>query len=246
MISNRKHLILFLLFFVPMACNDEDAWDCVKTTGSTSQLVFGLDSVSEVVLENNVDLILRQGSQQEVVLRGGENVIAGIDVFYEQGQLKVINDNDCNWVRSFRHPQLILTVPSLRKLSLMGFGHVTTESIFATDTFIVDAQSYAGIADLELEAQSVSVVSGDVGNITMSGTTNRLALTYNYVGKFFGKELEATSVVVNHGGVNSIEVNPREFLAVQITSRGSVCFVQRPIVLVTFPEDTDQVFPCDE
>ena len=77
---------------------------------------FELDPFTTIVVEERVQLILKQGPQQKVVIGTGENLLNDINISVQDGELNVFNDNGCNLVRDYNITQVYVTSPNITQI----------------------------------------------------------------------------------------------------------------------------------
>ena len=69
-----KKLIYLLSLIVIFSCNSEDANDCFQKAGSNIQEEVVLPSFEKILVNRDVELILKQGADFQVLIETGENL----------------------------------------------------------------------------------------------------------------------------------------------------------------------------
>src|SRR5690606_33937371 len=75
----KKHLYLWLII-LSFNCNSEDAADCFQTRGTTVQQQIDVPEFTKILVNRNIQLIVKQGAQAQVVVETGENLISDVEV----------------------------------------------------------------------------------------------------------------------------------------------------------------------
>ncbi|MCB0470475.1 MAG: DUF2807 domain-containing protein, partial [Flavobacteriaceae bacterium] len=63
-----KYLIYIVLPFLLLACNSENGNDCFQTTGTTVQQEFEVSSFHKILVNRNVQLILKEDAEYSVMV----------------------------------------------------------------------------------------------------------------------------------------------------------------------------------
>ena len=96
-----KKLIYILAVLLISGCDTQDGIDCFQTTGNIIQQEFTANNFEKITVNRNVELILSEGSQFEVVIETGENLMGDIEVKVIGNRLTINDNNSCNLVRDY-------------------------------------------------------------------------------------------------------------------------------------------------
>src|SRR5690606_31052607 len=91
-------LTTLLLFF---GCDSESANDCIQSAGTTIRQEITVPTFNRILVERDLNMVLRQDSVAKVVIETGENLMPDVRVKVADGQLQLINENDCNFFRDY-------------------------------------------------------------------------------------------------------------------------------------------------
>lgn len=112
--KNIKALLVCLLIMV--SCNTESVNDCFQTAGHIIQQEVPVSDFTSIRVNKNVTLIVRQGSENKVVVETGKNLLNDVEVLVENGEL-ILNDfNDCNFVREYGTTKIYVTASNITKI----------------------------------------------------------------------------------------------------------------------------------
>lgn len=164
-----KH-VAFLLLITCISCNKESRWDCIKRTGKSSTETRIVPPFSKIYLEDNIDVFITQGNTQEVKITTGSNLVSLVRTEVVNDELKIKNDNKCNWARSYKNGaiSLYLTMPDLKYVLVDGPGKVKSLNQLSCDTLVVRTKS-TGDIDLTINANITYPQMHSTGDITLRG-----------------------------------------------------------------------------
>mgnify|MGYP001459199178 CR=1 FL=1 len=115
-----KHLISFIILglstVILNSCSSEDANDCFQTEGQLQQEEIILAGFNKIRIEEGVQLLLRQGQSQQVILETGANLRSDVEVFLDNETLVARDNNGCNLFRDYGVTKLIVTSPNIEDI----------------------------------------------------------------------------------------------------------------------------------
>src|SRR5688572_25886862 len=133
----KKLLQLFLLFSATLcsSCEKDHMGDCFKSTGDIIKESRPVSFFYAIDVEKKVDVIIRQGTPEEITVEAGENIVGGITTRIENNTLFITNENKCNWVRSYSNPvNVYVTTNRLQQIYQNGNGKITSDGVLHFDT----------------------------------------------------------------------------------------------------------------
>ena len=212
-----------------LGCNNTN-FDCVKKAGDNTTVELLLPPFHSININDGINVILKSGNVQEVKLTAGENLISGIKLSVdEDGFLNIYNENNCNWVRSYRDINLHLTLDTLARINHYGFGLLSSEGVVTFNNFTVNIKDGTGDVQLEIDNERLYIVNNSIANCYISGQTNDFIVGYYYNDGICQAEgLSAKTVSINHLGTNTIAVNPSESLIGSLQSSGDILYHGTP------------------
>lgn len=216
-------MIFFVLLIKLTAC-EKTPFDCVKKSGSEKTVPIETESFHSIKSIDGINIFIKQGDHQEIHLTSSENLISDIKIYVDkEGILNVANENTCNWVREFKDINLHITTDTLAKIYQFGFGKIQSEGVLSFKNLAVETKDGTGDVQLEVDNERLAVVSNKLSNFYLSGNTEKLIVGFYYNdGIFYGKDLVAKTVNINHIGTNTIEVTAIESLTAAIESSGNI------------------------
>lgn len=195
------------MLMVGSSCNSENTFDCFKTTGVITELELFPGSFNRVEINDGLEIFLSNAPEESVRIKGGKNLIPKVRVELDSGQLRLYNENTCNWTRDYDPIQVYISAPSIDEILHYGYGNVYSLDTLKCDRLNVIFQWSAGNVDLTVDAKLIQYVSNSLSSTTISGNTNRLYVgDYYNDGIFNSENLNSKFVAIDHKGYGSIRV----------------------------------------
>ncbi|WP_406682740.1 DUF2807 domain-containing protein [Seonamhaeicola sp. MEBiC1930] len=231
--KNLKVLIIVFLFF---NCDDENAVDCFKTSGALIRQEFQVESFNKIKVNRDIELILKQGETQKIVVETGLNLIDEFSLEVLDNQLILTNDNTCNFVRDYGVSKIYVTSPNIKEIRSSTQYDISSEGVLNYPSLTIlsedfnDSESFTvGDFRLNINCQSFWVTFNSLSNCYISGNTNTLNVSF-FAGnsRFEGEGLIAQNVNISHRSSNDIIVNPQQSIQGIIRSTGNVISINQP------------------
>jgi len=167
-------LYITLLSIVLAACNKEDSWDCVKSTGKIVQEKRIVKGVYYIFVEDNIHLIFKNGLDDTLIVEAGENLIKKITNDNDGVNLRIRNTNTCNWVRSFKKDMKVyIDAVKYKDIFIMGYGTVSNEGVIKKDKLFLHNYSSADV-NLNVDLEFLWVDMDKLANVTINGKIYQL------------------------------------------------------------------------
>ena len=239
-----KYLVYIIIFFL-FACNSEDAGDCFQTAGTTIQQEFEVTSFEKILVNRNVQLILKEGVDYSVLVETGGNLINDVSVEVVDNQLRLTDDNTCNYVREYAATKVYVTAPNITEIRSSTQFEVQSDGVlnYPSINLLCEDSNETGtftVGDFRMQFNSnqVRVVANNISFFYLSGTVNNLFVGfYSGAGRFEGENLIAQNVEVYHRGSNDMIVNPQQELTGELRGTGDLISVNEPPIV-----DVEQLY----
>ncbi len=233
----KKISLIGLLACVAFGCNGENAPDCFQNAGELVTQEISVPAFDKITVFENIQLILKQGPVQEVVIETGEFLVDEVIAEVIADRLVLRNTNNCNLFRKYGITKLYVTSPNIMEVrsstglpivsdGVLGFPEISliSESFSDPETVTTD-----GAFELQVASQTVRIVANGIAFFQLSGTAeNFTASIFAGDSRVEAQELMAQNVVVSHRGSNDILVNPQQSLNGVIRGTGDVVSFNRP------------------
>ncbi|MFC5271707.1 head GIN domain-containing protein [Adhaeribacter terreus] len=226
-----QRLLTFSLLFHTVllnSCQQENAFDCVKSTGKIVTETRSLPEFRRLKVSDNLNVKIVADTAHFVEVRAGENLQENIQAEVKNGELWLQNINKCNWVRSYKKP-LEVTVHALKLTDIFqdGFGTISSEGTLPSDSLFLHLTS-AGDYDLTLKTRTLWLDMYETGDMKLQGTNGKLN-AFNYsMGRLqaSGLQNKKANILVTHLGDAYIEAT--DLLSATIENKANVYYKNQP------------------
>lgn len=241
-LMNRIGGILFLGFGILSVlflggCNGENAPDCFQTSGELIREVISVESFDRILVNENINLVIKEGSSQIVEVETGKNLRKDVSVAVEDGKLSLFDTNNCNFVRPYGQTTFYITTPQLNEIrSNTGFS-IRSDGVLSFPNLKLISESFNdpdnlttdGSFDLQVDLENLEIVVNGIAYFIISGNAQNATFTI----AAGDSRIEADTfivqeLVVNHRGSNDMLVNPQESLRGKISGTGDVISFNLP------------------
>ena len=228
-----KKLLLLLALPAAMlttACNHEGdiTGPSVRGTGPTQTETRTLSNFNRLELKIDADVIITQGSPQQVRLEAQRNILDILETEMSGDKLEI--EYGRYRVRGHDPIRIYVTVPSLTEVEVSGSGKVSSTSPWTAASFRVGV-SGSGEANLnfaQVEALR-SNVSGS-GEVKLSGTAPSHNVNISGSGRVNAYDLATQDSYVAISGSGRSYVRAARTLNADIAGSGSVYYRGNPTV----------------
>ncbi len=232
-------IIYTILLLVIIACNTENAPNCFQTAGAITTEEITVLAFTKIRVNRDVELVLKEGVTQRVLIETGENLIANVEINVVNGELIIIENNTCNLARNYNITKIYVTAPNITEITSATQFKIQSEGVLNYTNIKILSEDFTdpsvlAIGDivLQLNTESVSVVGNNLTHFTLSGITNNLSVNLAAGdGVFNGENLIANTVSVFHRGTNSLIVNPQNELTGELRSTGNLIAKNHPPIV---------------
>ncbi|WP_299431768.1 head GIN domain-containing protein [uncultured Aquimarina sp.] len=235
-----KKLVFIILVIGVIACDTENSIDCFQRTGDIVREEISVSDFTRIIVNPNVELILKEGEITSVVIETGDNLIDEVSAIVEGDRLVLRNTNDCNFVRDFNQTRVFVTAPNITEIRSATQFDISSDGVLKypsltllSEDFVEDTEgTTTGTFNLEINNENLTVTGNNIATFFISGETNVLKVTFaSGTGRFEGANLIAENIGIFHRGTNKIIVNPQQSIVGEIRSTGDVISINRPSVI---------------
>jgi hypothetical protein len=166
------------------------------------------------------NVILAQGSREEVKIEAEDNLQPLFYVTNEGSTLKITMKKDIN-LKHTKKMNVYVTFKNLKSLNLSSVGNITTSGSLHFDNLQLKNSS-VGSVDLDLAAQKLDIQNNSVGSLKLSGKVENAVIKSNSVGAIDAGGLVVQVMDIQNDGVGGAEVNAVKELKVRDSFLGKV------------------------
>lgn len=234
-----KKLFYIMIVVVLFSCTSENAGNCFQTAGGIVQEEIALDTFDKILVNRDVELILKQGNVQKVIVETGKDLWNDVEAIVVDGQLILSDNNSCNYVREYGITKVYVTSPNIREIRSSTQFDVSSDGILTYPSLTVLSEDYnatdsfaVGNFRLQIDNSNFKVVFNNLSNCYVSGNTFNLNITYAAgLSRFEGRNLIAQNVYIWNRSSNDMIINPIQQITGKISGTGDVICVNRPPIV---------------
>lgn len=244
----KNFVIIISVLLVFASCKKEQECDCFNSTGQIIMEQRNVESFNTIVLNNNINLILKQDSFFSCSVEAGEHLLSGIKTEVENGILKISNTNKCNWVRSFsKQINVYLNIKSIYRVEYNGSGNIVCQDTLHMDSLRFDSWDGSGKASFLIDSKS-SIFNLNTGpaDLEVSGSSGVNYLYSAGNGKADLLKLSTGYTFLTSKSTNNTFVNASKELYVWIDYIGDVFYKGTPYYIETKYTGKGRLIPYEE
>ncbi len=234
-----KKAIYILILLLVFACDSENAGDCFQKTGSIIQQEVSVDTFDKILVNRDIELVIKEGSTQKVIIETGGNLLNDVKAIVIDGKLILTDNNNCNYVRGYGITKVYVTSPNITEIRSSTQYDVRSDGVLTYPNLTVLSEDF-GAPDtftnanfrLQIDNNSFRLVFNNLSNCFISGKTNSLDITFAAgTSRFEGRDLIAENIQIWNRSSNDMIVNPQQEIKGKISGTGNVISVNKPPVV---------------
>lgn len=231
--------------FLIVACNSENANDCFQKAGNSMQQEVIVASFDKILVNRDIELIIKEGPSQEVIIETGENLLNDVSAIVTDSKLILTDNNACNYVRDYGITKVYITSPNITEIRSSTQYDISSDGVLTYPSLTILSEDY-GAEDtfisanfrLQIDNTTFRVVFNNLSNCFISGQTENLNLIFAAgTSRFEGRDLIAQKVQLWNRAANDMIVNPQQEIKGTISGVGDVISVNRPPIV-----EVDQLY----
>ena len=234
-----KKLVYIFCMILIIACDSESALDCIQTSGPIIQKEVPVSSFSRILVNRDIELIVKQGADHKVVIESGENLINDVDAIVIENELQLYDDNTCNFVREYGITKVYVTAPNIREIRNSSQHEVSSDGVLNYNSLRLLSEDFNAsgsftVGDFRMQINSVdlSITANNISSFYISGEVENLFIGFfSGAGIFQGENLIAQNIEVYHRGSNDMIVNPVLSLTGELRGTGNLISLNNPPVV---------------
>lgn len=218
-----KHVFVILTVLMCFGCGDDNS--CLKTLGEDTEierLVSG--DFTKIYVEDRIKINLVQDSSNagKLVLRGPENLLNSLGTEISDNELRLTNDNTCNFLRSFDYSlQVDVYFTELSELKIESIAEVKCKDSLRIDKLEVTHNALADI-DLLLVGNEVFVRSRNSASTTLRGRVKTLKGSIEEVSDLDAEELLSEEVLLDTHSPLDCKINASKGYFLNLYNAGNI------------------------
>ena len=234
-----QKLKYILICLIVMACDSENAGDCFQKSGSIIQQDIVVDSFDKILVNRDIELILKEDDNQKVTIETGENLLNDVVAEVIDGRLILTDNNTCNYVRDYGVTKVYVNAPNIAEIRSSTQYDVSSDGVLTYPNLNILSEDFGAAGSfnvgdfrLQIDNTNLNVVFNNISICYVSGQTENLNVTFaSGTSRFEGRNLIAQKVTVSNRSSNDMIVNPQQELSGQILGIGDVISTNTPPIV---------------
>lgn len=239
-------IVLFIAFvFILASCKKAEDRPCLKGVGDETTVEVELTSFETLFLGPYLNYVLVQDTVEKVILTGGENLVNFIGTNITDSELRITNDNRCNFLRTYKKSVTAeIHLVNINRIEFQGTKPLVCQNTLTCPILEIKIIEGAGAFNLKINNLSLKThISNGWGNMVVSGSTNYANFNAgsNGVIDSYGLTVQDSLHVISKTP-STLKVNAEvtEF-RVETSSSGDIWYVGAPIILEHIQSGTGEL-----
>lgn len=234
-----KKIYYILILLIVFSCNSEDANDCFQTSGSIIQEIVEVASFERILVNRDIELIIKEAPDYKVTIETGENLINEVKIEVIGNQLVLTDGNNCNYVRDYGITKIYVSAPNILEIRSSTQYDISSDGVLNYNTLSLISEDFNGGSEftvgdfrLTVASEAMSITSNNISFFYVEGTVDNLFIGFfSGSGRFEGANLVTQHVEVSHRSSNDMVVNPLQSLSGLLRGTGDLISVNEPPVV---------------
>lgn len=239
-------IVLFIAFFFILAsCKKAEDRPCFKGVGNETTVEIELASFETLFLGPHLNYVLVQDTVEKVVLIGGENLVNFIGANIKDGELRITNDNRCNFLRTYKKSVTAeIHLVNLNRIEFQGTKPLVCQNALTCPILDITIIEGAGAFNLKINNSRLKIyISNGWGGVVVSGSTSyaNFNARSNGVIDSYGLAVQDSLHVISKTP-RTLKVNAEGAgFKVETSSDGDVWYIGTPTVLEHIESGTGEL-----
>ncbi len=218
-----RYFIYIAILSTLVGCGDDNR--CLKSLGDETRIEKELSAVfNKIYVEDRIKVNLIQDSTQvgTLVLKGPENLLSSVGTEVRDGQLRLTNDNTCNFLRSFEYTLTVdLYIHDLNELQIESIAEVSCRDSVYIEKLEVIHNALSDI-DLLLKGTEVFVRSRNSASTTLRGKVKTMKGSIEEVSDLDAKDLLCEEVLLDNHSPLDCKINASKGYYLNLYNAGNI------------------------
>ena len=213
---------IYIIFFF-LVFNTFSNADCLTGTGKTIEDKVYLPSVTSLIIEVPMNLVLTPSQDESVLVKTNEDILNNLIFNYDNGELVIKGRQDlCPTDLT-----IYISLKNLNSIVLNSNTKLTSTSTFRTEDFELEINGSSDV-NLSIEAEEIEVELDGSGQVILSGTAEEVYISSDGNGSIDAGKLLSEEVSAEQDGNGTIIVNPSKSLHAKLNGNGKILYKNKP------------------
>lgn len=199
--------------------------DMVHGTGEPEQRVLDVGPFTGLEVDGALDVVITHGAQQRVVVEAQRELLDLVTTEVRKGVWNLSTRQAYATDKPFT---VRIEMPRLDHLTLDGSGDVMADSVFGAGRTSIALRGSGDVVARALSEERLTVTLGGSGDITLTGTADRMDGTIDGSGTIHALDLAAAHAEVVVQGSGDLELTAIEELDATVGGSGNVRYRGQP------------------
>jgi len=219
---------IFLSLAILFSFSDCQAqWAKIEGEGPVVTKTIELNEFHHLGLGISADVILTQGSKQEVRIKAQQNIIDNIKTKVKGNSWSIDFDENA---KDYKNITIYITLPTLESIAIGGSGNISTTNKFDNSDRMDISIGGSGDVSLDLTSKKVNISIGGSGKVDLDGKGESMNISIGGSGDVAAFNFEVNNCDVSSAGSGKIDVNVSDKLDVSLVGSGDVRYKGNPKV----------------
>ncbi|MET1260455.1 head GIN domain-containing protein [Flagellimonas sp. DF-77] len=201
----------------------------IKGNGNVVTIERNVGSYDAIAAAGWFDVILVDGKEGQLTLKGEENLLEYIETEVKNGTLTIKKEKGVNLKSSNWKGGIIITVPveQVNSVSLSGSGDVVSKTTLKAERFNASLAG-SGDVDLSVEADYFKASLSGSGDMVFTGNAKDFVVSVAGSGDIKAFDLEAENVEANVSGSADLKVTANQAIRARVAGSGDITYKGNP------------------
>jgi len=195
--------------------------------GATVTEKIDLETITSIGLGISADVFVKQGSTQEITIKGQKNIIDNIKKKVKGGSWNIEFDKQ---VKKHEDIKIYITLSTLKDVSIGGSGSIIGQGKFINLGDLSLSIGGSGDIEINVDAKDISCSIGGSGEMKLAGSGDELSISIGGSGDIDAFDLSVKRCSVSTAGSGDVNVNVSDELDVSMVGSGDVTYKGNPKV----------------
>lgn len=166
--------LLAIASLLVTSCKKAEDRTCFKSTGKETELAIPLPDFDKLFLREHIEFVMIQDSTDQLVIKGGENLVKHITWNIDQDKvLEIKNKNKCSFLRKLNKRVMVeIHFTNMSNIHFEGTEPLTNRDTLFMPYFTLLIRDGAGPVKLNFNSIGISAdISHGWGDYTLAGKT---------------------------------------------------------------------------
>jgi hypothetical protein len=199
-------------------------WRTVEGHGNVVKKERKTDSFTGVKVSSGIDVYLRQGNNETVIVEADENLHEYILTEVHGGVLNVYSEYN---IRDAERKRVYVTMKDINSVRTTSAGDVIGEGPVNSEKLELSASS-AGDIKLEVHAKTIDLDISSSGDMTLTGETDLLRADLSSAGDLNAFDLKSREADISVSSAGDADIYVSERITARASSAGDINYKGDP------------------